>query len=353
MTSMLARRPDADGHRTLRRQPARTSRRRVFLQAAALSSLALRALPSGARLPSDPLPSWRDGSAKRSIVDFVEGALHAGGPRFIPRRERLAVFDNDGTLWGERPSVEALYTVAKARELTRRRPELETRDPYATLLLHGADALDALPPAARLQLLADTYTGMTDEEFVADVQRFLATVKHPTLGVSFLELTYLPQLELLAYLRLSEFDVWLCSGGEISFARVVAEKAYGIPPDKVIGACFKALPEEHEGRTSLRRTREVVALNDTDDKPGNIVRHAGRRPVLAVGNEGNGEDIAMLRYVQGNSLPSLSLLVNHDDERREYAYAERDGASLEAARRHGFTVVSVKNDWRRIFSFQG
>jgi len=350
MISRTGRGSDAEGHRT--RQPARTSCRRSFLQAAAFGSLALRAPPGVARPASDPLPSWRDGGAKRTILDFVAGALHTGGPRFIPRRERIAVFDNDGTLWCERPSVEALYVVAKARELARRRPELEAREPYASLLARGADALDALPPAARLQLLADTHTGMTDEEFVADVQHFLTTAKHPTFGVSFLELTYLPQLELLAHLRQSEFDVWLCSGGEISFARVVAEKAYGIPPDKVIGTCFKTVPEQHHGRSSLRRTSEVVALNEKDDKPGNILRHAGRRPVLAAGNEGDGEDTAMLRYVHGNALPSLSLLVNHDDERREYAYAEKDGASLEAARRHGFTVVSAKHDWRRIFSFQ-
>lgn len=297
----------------------------------------------------DPLPSWRDGAAKRAILDFVAAVTRPGGPRFVAPTDRIATFDNDGTLWCEQPTIEVAYTKERVHALLARRPELAKERPYDQLARHELAGLTAQDV---LRVVADTHTGMTEDEFTAEVKRFFATARHPTYGVPYTQVVYQPQLELLAFLRLNGFKVFICSGGEVGFMRAVARELYEVPTEQVIGTCFRSRTEEIGGRLVLRRTDELLLVNDEEGKPVGIARHVGKRPILACGNERSGGDIAMLRYAQGNALPSLALLVNHDDGAREARYAEKDGASLAAAREHGFTVISMRDDWRRIFAFQ-
>ncbi len=298
---------------------------------------------------ADPLPSWHDTPTKRAILDFVATVTRAGTPGFVAPRDRIATFDNDGTLWCEQPTIEAVYTKERAGALLARRPELAREHPYDQLARGDVSGLTAQDV---IRVLADTHTGMTEDEFTAEVQRFFATARHPKYGVPYTQVVYQPQLELLAYLRLNGFRVFICSGGEVGFMRAVAERLYEVPAEQVIGTYFMSRTEEQGGRLVLRRTDQLVLVNDKEGKPVGIDQHVGKRPILACGNERNGGDIAMLRYARGNSRPSLALLVNHDDAAREARYDERDGASLAAARTYGFTVVSMRDDWGRVFAFQ-
>ena len=325
--------------------------RRAWLQAT-LASAAIAALPDLAGAQEDPLPSWNEGLVKRTITDFVSDVTWEGGPRFVEPTDRIAIFDHDGTLWCEKPTIEEVYMTERVKALLAKRPELRRHEPYASLVVYGDEALSQLKIEDKLRIMADTHTGMTEEEFVLDVQRFFATARHPKFSVPYLQMTYLPQLELLRYLRANGFATWICSEGEVAFTRVLAEQNYGIPTERVIGTYFRSRLEELSDRLVLRRTDQIVSFNDKDAKPMNIQHQIGRRPILAVGNERSGGDIAMLRYSQGHALPSLAMLIEHDDSKREYAYEEPDGASLEAARRYGFAVVSMKRDWRQIFTFQ-
>jgi phosphoserine phosphatase len=336
--------------------------RREFLRSAFAVS-ALAAVPrlafgqasapaAAAKAGTDPLPSWNEGSAKRAILTFVADVTRKGGPRFVNPVDRVATFDNDGTLWCEEPTIEVVYTMARVKGLLAARPELAKKPPYSTILTKGKAALSSLQSEDVLKIFADTHTGMTEDEFSADVRRFFTTEKHPKFGVPFTQVGYLPQIELLHHLRANGFATWISSGGEVSFMRTIAQDMYGVPPEQVIGTYFGSQPEEIEGRLQLRRTDKLVSLNDKEGKPGNIFHQIGRRPILAVGNEKSGGDISMLRFALGHTLPSLAVLIDHDDAQREYSYDEKDVASLVAAKRYGFTVVSMKRDWRRIFAFQ-
>jgi hypothetical protein len=336
--------------------------RREFMRAA-LAAAAVAAVPRlafgqasapavAAKTGADPLPSWNDGAAKRAILTFVADVTRKGGPKFVSPAERVATFDNDGTLWCEEPTIEFVYTEARVKSLLQARPELGKKPPYSTLLAKGHAGLAELPPEDLVQILADTHTGMTEEEFAADVRRFFTTEKHPKFGVPFTQVGYLPQIELLHHLRANGFVTWICSGGEVTFMRTVAQDMYGVPPEQVIGTFFRSQPEEVEGRLQLRRTEKLLSFNDKEGKPGNIFHQIGRRPILSVGNERNGGDISMLRFALGHTLPSLAVLINHDDAKREYSYDEKDMASLVAAKKYGFTVVSMQRDWRRIFAFR-
>jgi hypothetical protein len=324
-------------------------RRRLVLGIASAPAVAAAA-PAWA--PADPLPSWNDTAAKRAILEFVAQATAEGGPRYVPPGDRIATFDNDGTLWCEQPTIEVVYTRERAAALLAARPELTKQRPYDVLLRKDPAVLSTLGAEDVVRILADTHTGMTEDEFLAEVTRFFATARHPRFGVAYTRVVYQPQLELLAYLRAHAFKIFICSGGEISFMRAVSQDLYGVPPEHVIGTYFLDTTEERNGRLVLRRTSTLVAINDKGAKPVGIKRHIGKRPILACGNVRSGGDVAMLRYAKGHTLPSLALLVDHDDGVREAAYAETDGASLAAARGHGFTVVSMRDDWRRVFAFQ-
>ena len=324
--------------------------RRRILFGVASAPFVVAARPGWAQ--ADPLPSWNDTAPKRAILAFVTAVTQEGGPRFVKRDDRMATFDNDGTLWCEKPTIEVAYTKERVAALLAARPQLAKQRPYDILLRKDPAVLSTLTADDVVRVLADTHTGMTEDEFTAQVKAFFAGAKHPTYGVPYTQVVYQPQLELLAYLRAHGFKIFISSGGEVSFMRAVSQELYGVPPEQVIGTCFLDATEERAGRLVLRRTSKLVAINDKDAKPVGIRRHIGKRPILACGNERSGGDIAMLRYAKGHTLPSLALLVNHDDGVREAEYAEKDGASLAAAKAYGFAVISMRDDWRRVFAFQ-
>lgn len=300
---------------------------------------------------ADPLPSWNEGPARQAVVSFVQRVTAVGGPDFVPEAERVAVFDNDGTLWAEKPlPTEVYFILARVRELAASDPSLAAVQPFkAALEGDGAYFHDAGPRAV-LQLLARTHAGMTQEEFAADVRRFLDGGWHPSLERPFTATAYLPMLELLAYLRANGFQTWISSGGTLDFIRVFAPATYGVPPEQTIGSELGRETRRTAGRLSIYRLPREDHLNDHDGKPVGIDRHIGRRPLLVAGNVLSGGDVAMMEYSRGRDGPSLQILVNHDDDAREFAYAEKDGASLDAARRLGFVVVSVRGDWKQVFS---
>jgi phosphoserine phosphatase len=303
---------------------------------------------------ADPLPSWNEGPARQAILDFVRRVTTPGAPDFVPVEERIAVFDNDGTLWAEKPLPNEVYFVlARVRELAAQDPSLAQRQPFKAALEGDAAYFHQNGTQAVLALFAATHAGMTQEEFAGEVRRFLSDGRHPALRRPLTGVTYQPMLELLAYLRASGFQTWISSGGTLDFIRVFAPSTYGVPPERTIGSELQREARRADGRLSIYRLPHGEHLNDHDGKPVGIDRHIGRRPLLVAGNVLSGGDIAMMEYSRGRDGPSLQLLVNHDDDAREFAYAERDGASLAAARRFGFVVVSMKDDWKRVFPPSG
>lgn len=303
------------------------------------------------RAQTDPLPSWNDGQTKRAIIAFVQRVTTPGSRDFVPVADRVATFDNDGTLWPEKPlPVEVYFVLSRLRGMAERDPSLRRRQPFKAALEGDAAYFHTAGERAVAQLIAATHTGMTQEEFARDVERFAATGRHPRLNRPYTSLAYQPMLELLAYLSANGFQTWICSGGTMDFMRVFAPRMYGIPPERIIGSEFRRESRRVGGRLVVYRLREIESVNDKDGKPLGIDRHIGRRPLFVAGNVMSGGDVAMMEFSKGRAGSSFQLLVNHDDGAREFAYAERDNASLTAARRFGFTVASVRNDWRRIFA---
>ena len=300
-------------------------------------------------LATDPLPSWNDAAAKQAITAFVEKVTKAGSPDFVPVAERIATFDNDGTLWAEQPVIQGAFLMYRLNKLAQKDPSIRQRQPFKAAFEHDADYLKEEGMPAILELVAATDAGMSQEEFEANVNEFFATAKHPTLKRPFQELAYQPMVELLRYLRANGFKTYICSGGGIDFMRVISAELYGIPPEQVIGSSRKKDLQQNDGRWDLARTGTLNSFNDKEIKPVNIDLHIGRKPLLAGGNERSGGDIAMLRYSQSRKGPSLQLLVEHNDADREFSYDEPDNASLNAAKESGWTVVSMKDDWKTIF----
>ncbi|MFO7596896.1 MAG: HAD family hydrolase [Desulfocurvibacter africanus] len=307
-------------------------------------------LHSVGALAGDPLPSWNDGPTKQAVLNFITAATTEGGPGFVPQEERIAVFDNDGTLWPEQPLAQVQFALARVRDMAERDPSLKERQPFKAALAGDlAYFAHDTGHAKAMELLAATHANMTQEAFEAEVRRFFATARHPTLNAPYTTLAYAPMVELLVHLRAHGFQTWICSGGGIDFIRAVSQRMYGIPPEQVIGSSLEEKFTEKSGKWVLWREPKIGFVNDKGDKPVGIDLHIGRRPVFAAGNVRSGGDVAMLVYSQGRNGPSFQLLVNHDDAAREFAYAEKDNASLKAAKRNGWTVASIKNDWKEIF----
>jgi hypothetical protein len=301
--------------------------------------------------PADPLPSWNDGAAKRGIIDFVMRVTREGGPDFTPVADRIATLDNDGTLWVEKPlPVEVYFLIARVHELVAKDPSLKERQPFKAALEGDAAYFHNAGKKAVLDLFVGSETGMDQERFAAEARRFLDKWRHPKLDRPFTEIAYQPMIELLAYLRRNGFRTWISSGGATDFLRVFAPQIYGIPIDQIIGTELKLESRMVGDRLVVWRLPEIETINDKDGKPVGIDRRIGARPVFVAGNVGNYGDIAMMRYSKGRRGPSLQLLINHDDATREFAYGETDNASLNAAKKYGFTVVSVKNDWKTVFA---
>ena len=312
-----------------------------------------------AAFAADPLPSWNDGASKKAIIAFVERVTKAGSPDFVPVPERIAVFDNDGTLWSEQPAPVQFYFVAdRVKALAPQHPEWKSKEPFASLLRGDVKAALEGGDHGLMELFMATHTGMTTDEFAKLVKDWIATAKHPQTGKRFLDMTYQPMLEVLAYLRANGFKNFIVSGGGIEFMRPWAEQAYGIPPEQVIGSSMKTKFELRDGKPVLVRLPELNFNDDKADKPVGINQHIGRRPIAAFGNSVG--DQQMLEYTQGGNGARFELLVLHDDAAREFAYGPARGlpdvkygyftpALDEHAKKDGWTVVSMKNDWKAVF----
>jgi phosphoserine phosphatase len=315
-----------------------------------------------AAFAADPLPSWNAGAAKQSIIAFVEKVTKPGSQDFVPVQERIAVFDNDGTLWCEQPlPVQLYFALDRVKALAPQHPEWNDKEPFASLLKGDLKTAAAGGDRAILELFMATHAGMTADEFEQIVKAWITSAKHPKTGKLFTEMVYQPMLELLAYLRANGFKTFIVSGGGIEFMRAWVERAYGIPPEQVIGSSIKTQFEMRNGKSVLVRLPEVNFNDDKGGKPVGINQHIGRRPIAAFGNS-NG-DKEMLEYAQSGSGARFELLVLHDDAAREYAYGPARGLPDvklgafkpdldEEAKNNGWTVVSMKNDWKRVFAFE-
>ena len=301
----------------------------------------------------DPLPSWNDTAPKKAIVAFVEKVTKEGSPDFIQPNERIATFDNDGTLWCEKPMpIQLFFALDRVKELAPQHPEWKDKEPFASLLKGDVKAAMAGGEHALLEIVMATHTGMTTGEFEKMVKDWIATAKHPTTKQPFTKMVYQPMIELLAYLRANGFKTFIVSGGGIEFMRPWTEKVYGIPPEQVVGSSGKTKYEIRDGQPVLVKLAEINFIDDKEGKPVGINQHIGRKPILSAGNVFSGGDIAMLRYCQSHPGATLQLMVNHDDAVREFAYAEPDDASQKAAAANGWMVVNMKNDWKKIFAFE-
>jgi len=296
----------------------------------------------------DPLPSWNDGVLKRSIITYVEKVTDSLSADFIPVQDRIATFDNDGTLWAERPYVQELFAFYRVEEMVKQKPELKSKQPFKAVIEKDKSYFAKGGEKALLQLVAVTHTGITEDEFELSVKNFFTTAKYPRGNVPIKKITYQPQLELLNYLRDNNFKTFICTGGTIEFVRGISQELYGIPKDQVVGTTFKY--KFVPGNGTVIREPAIDLFNDKEGKPVGIQEHIGQRPVFACGNEGGGGDIAMLQYCQGSKYTSFQMIINHDDSTREFFYQEKDSASLKAAMKNKWNVVSMKNDWKTVFA---
>lgn len=301
----------------------------------------------------DPLPSWNDTAPKKAIIAFVEKTTKEGSPDFVPVAERIATFDNDGTLWAEQPAyVQVFFVFDRIKAMAPKHPEWKTKEPYASLLNGDMKGVAASGEKGLVELLAATHTGMTTEEFSKTVTDWIATAKNPKTGKLCIDMVYQPMLELLAYLRANGFKTYIVSGGGIEFMRPWAEKTYGIPPEQVIGSYGVLQYEVRDGKPVLVKLPKLGLNDDKEGKPVAIQTFIGRRPVMAFGNSDG--DLQMLEWTAAGNGPRFCLYVHHDDAAREWAYDRTSkigklDKGLDVAAAKGWTVVSMKDDWNAIF----
>jgi phosphoserine phosphatase len=309
---------------------------------------------------ANPLPTWNDGPAKKSIIEFVDKVSSVGSTDYVPPAERIATFDNDGTLWSEQPMpVQLYFALDRVKALAPQHPEWQTQEPFASLLKGDMKTALAGGEHAVVELMMATHTGMSTVEFEQIVKDWIATARHPKTGKLFTEMTYQPMLEVLTYLRANGFKTYIVSGGGIEFMRPWVGQAYGIPPEQVIGSSVKTKFEMRDGRPVITRLPALNFNDDKDGKPVAINQHIGRRPIAAFGNSRG--DKEMLEYSQGGNGARFQLMVLHDDGAREFAYGPAQGlpdtklgaftqAVYDQAKSNNWTVVSMKNDWQKIFA---
>ncbi|MEO1129940.1 MAG: HAD family hydrolase [Planctomycetota bacterium] len=302
------------------------------------------------------LDSWNDTQPREDIADFVARVSTSGSPDYVPPSERIAVFDNDGTLWAEQPAYfQLLFAMDRVRAMAPEHPEWRRTQPFKAVLEGDKDALIASGKKGLLEIVATTHTGMTTAEFDETVRTWITTARHPDTGQLYSDMIYAPMLELLEYLRANGFKTFIVSGGGIDFMRVFAEEVYGIPPEQIIGSSIKTEFAMTPDGPVIRRLPEINFIDDKEGKPVGIHMHIGRRPILAGGNSDG--DHQMLQWTAAGDGPSLCLLVHHTDAQREWAY-DRDShigrldAALDQARADGWTIIDMKNDWSRVFVWE-
>jgi len=302
---------------------------------------------------ADPLPSWNECAARNSIVQFVTRVTREGSQEFVPPAQRIAVFDNDGTLWAEQPMYfQFLFMLDRAKALAPQHPQWKGQEPFASLLKGDVKAALAGGERALGQLAMATHAGTTTEEFEKIVGDWIATAKHPKTGRLLTKMVYQPMLELLAYLRANGFRTYIVSGGGIEFMRPWSEKVYGIPPEQVIGTSIKTEFQMRDGKPVLVRLPELNFMDDGPGKPVGIQMHIGRRPLAAFGNSDG--DLQMMQWTAAGNGPRLCLFVHHTDAEREWAYDRtssigRLDKGLDEAQAKGWAVVDMKKDWKSIY----
>jgi phosphoglycolate phosphatase-like HAD superfamily hydrolase len=305
----------------------------------------------------EPLPSWNDTTPKRALVAFVERVTRQGSPDFVPPAERIATFDNDGTLWAEQPIYfQLVFALDRVKVLAPQHPEWKDKEPFASLLKGDLKGALAGGEPAIIQIVTVTHSGMTTDEFEKIVGDWVATARHPRTGKLYTEMVYQPMLELLAYLRANGFKTFIVSGGGIDFMRVFSERVYGIPPEQVIGSSGKLSFELRDGKPRLMKLPELDFNDDKVGKPVAIQTHIGRHPIAAFGNSDG--DLQMLEWARQGAGVRFALIVHHTDAEREWAYDRKSpvgqlDVALDVAQAEGWTVVDMKNDWNRVFPFEG
>jgi phosphoglycolate phosphatase-like HAD superfamily hydrolase len=311
---------------------------------------------------ADPLPSWNNGAAKKAILEFVRATTDKAGPQYVPPEQRIATFDQDGTLWVEHPMyTQVVYCLERVAVLAKEKPELKDVEPFKTVLSGDREAIAKLSMKDLEEILAATLSGMTVDDFSAEVKKWLATAKHPRYKRPYTELVYQPMLEVMQYLRANGYKTYIVTGGGQDFVRAYAEQVYGIPPEQVVGTMGGTkYGHDKDGKPTLTKEPKLL-LNDNDaGKPEGIHLMIGRRPYAAFGNTAG--DQQMLEYTTAGDGARLGMLVLHDDAEREYAYGPANklpdtkvGAFSEAlmaeAKKRGWVVISMKDDWKRVFPF--
>jgi hypothetical protein len=307
-----------------------------------------------ARAQTDPLPSWNEGAAKKSIIDFVARVTTQGGADFVPPAERIATFDNDGTLWCEQPVYFQLaFAFDRVKALAPQHPEWKTQQPFKALLAKDMKTFAAAGEKGLLQILEVTHAGMTTEDFSKAVLDWTSTARHPRFNRPYTELVYRPMLELLTYLRANGFKTFVVSGGGIEFMRPWTEKVYGIPPEQIVGSSGVVKFEiGADGKPELMKLAKIEFVDDGPGKPVGINRFIGRRPIFAFGNSDG--DLQMLQWTTAGEGARFAGLVHHTDAEREYAYDRQSrigklDKALDEAGKHGWLVVDMKQDWKTIF----
>jgi len=304
----------------------------------------------------DMLPSWNDGEAKASIIEFVSRVTKKGGSQFVPPMDRIAVFDNDGTLWAEQPFYfQGLFVFDRVRALAPKHPDWREKQPFKAVLEKDMKTLAAAGLHGLIELVMATHAGMTTEEFERIVKDWLATARHPKFNRAYTDLVYQPMLELLSYLRANDFRTYIVSGGGIEFVRTFSERLYGIPPEQVMGSSIVTKFEVREGRPVLVREPKMDFIDDHEGKPVGINKFIGRRPIAAFGNSDG--DFQMLEWVTAGTGLRFGIIIHHDDAEREFAYDRASAAGkldrgLDEAPKRGWTLVSMENDWKRVFAFE-
>jgi phosphoglycolate phosphatase-like HAD superfamily hydrolase len=303
----------------------------------------------------DQLPSWNEGAAKSSVVAFVERVTASATPDFVAEPERVAVFDNDGTLWAEQPIYFQLaFAIDRVKAMAGSHPEWKDKEPFASLLKGDVAAALAGGEEAILEIVMASHAGMTTDEFAGVVRDWIASAKHPETGRLYTEMAYRPMLELLTYLRANGFKTFIVSGGGIEFMRVFAEELYGIPAEQIVGSSGKLTFEMRGDEPVLVKLPEIDFIDDKAGKPVGIQKHIGRRPIAAFGNSDG--DLQMLQWTCAGEGARLCLYVHHTDASREWAYDRQShigqlDKGLDEASAKGWTVVDMQKDWKRVFSF--
>lgn len=335
----------------MRRSPIRHAAR------AAILCVLLLACGHVALGQPDPLPSWNQGPARQAVLDFVEAATTEASRQYVPPAQRIATFDQDGTLWVEQPLyTQVVFAIDRVKELAPKHPEWKTQPPFETLLSGGPSALAEFSIQDFERIIAETHSGITIDEFHAVVRRWLATARHPRFKRPYTELVYQPMLEVMKLLRDRGFKTYIVTGGGQEFVRVYAEQVYGVPPEQVIGSAAGTHYEYADGKPVLVKRPKALLIDDRGGKPEGINLFIGRRPLAAFGNSTG--DQQMLEWTQADPGARLMMLVHHDDAAREYDYGADSkvgtfsAALMTEAKNRQWTVISMKDDWKRIFPFE-